>query len=101
MDERIAGVSVEACRNQQEIGIELQKFFQSTLRNIYVLRSWGVRRHRIIIDIRKRFCACSRISRELMNGRERNPRIMRDDRFRAVAVMGIEIPDRDAASAFL
>ena len=36
-----------------------------------------------------------------MNGRERDPRVDGHDCFRAVAVMGVEIPDRDPVRALL
>ncbi len=55
-------------------------------------------RDRIIVDVSKRFSAGSRIGRELMDGRERDSRIVRNDIFRAVAMMRIKIPNGDTLS---
>src|SRR5438067_6684119 len=58
-------------------------------------------RDRIIVDVGKRFCAGPGISRELVDRCESNAFVVRDDRFGPVAVMCVEIPDRDALSAVL
>ncbi len=58
-------------------------------------RNWSV------VDVAQRARPGPGITRELMNGRKSNPRISDDDRFRAVAVVGIEVPDRDARCALL
>src|SRR5882724_12317206 len=57
------------------------------------------RSERIVIDVRERFRACSRICWELMDGRELNSRVVRYNRFGSVAVMSIKVPDRNPFSA--
>src|SRR6266404_9007052 len=56
------------------------------------------RSDRIVVDIRERFRASSWVCRELMNRRKLNPGIVRDDRFRSVAVVPIKIPNGNAFS---
>jgi hypothetical protein len=50
----------------------------------------------IIRHIRKRFCARSWVTGELMDGCKGDLRIVRDNCLRAIAVMRIEIPNRNA-----
>src|SRR6266571_5968726 len=90
LHEWIAGVSIETSRNKNQIRLECDKFFQRSFRNIDMLRPRRERSHRIIVDVRKRFRARSRISGKLVNGRKSNSWMIRDYRFRAVAVVCVE-----------
>ena len=58
-------------------------------------RNWEV------VDVARRARPGPGITWELMNGGKSDPRISDHDRFRAVAMVGIEVPDRDARCALL
>jgi hypothetical protein len=98
LDQRIARVSVESGRDEQNIRMECEEFLEGVFGHIGMLGARRVRCHGIIVDVRERFCAGSGVGRKLMNGRKRDSRIVRDNRFRAVAVVGVKIPDRDTFS---
>ena len=61
-------------------------------------RKWSDRE---IVDVAERARPGARITGKLVDRGEGDPRIAGDDFFRAVAVVGIEIPDRDALGAVL
>src|SRR2546423_12915407 len=66
-----------------------------------MLRSWSQWRHRKIMDVRERPRSGPRVTGKLMNGGKGDPRIVRHDVLRAVAMMRIEVPDRDPFRAIL
>src|SRR4029077_4942997 len=91
----IAAGGVEACRDKEQIGFKPQQFFQRPLRHLDIMIPRRPGAEWIIRDIHKRFCARSRVTGELMDGCNGDLRIVRNNCLGAIAVMSIEIPNRD------
>ena len=86
--------------NEQQVGLECEQCLERALDFAHMVCARGKWRDRKIVNVCERTLPSSRISRET-DGLDANAicGLLRHDRFGAVAVVRIEIPDRDALCA--
>ena len=94
LGDRIARVRIEAGGNKKQIGLEGHESIERAAHLGDMLRARRKRRDGKIVNIAKGARPGAWIPGKLMNGGERDPRIVRDDLFGPVAMMRVEIPDR-------
>src|ERR1044072_8618573 len=101
LHERIARIGVKARRRKDQFWIERDRSIQRPFANFYMFLARRSGRDAKIVDVRERFLARARISGKLMDRRESNSFVVRDNRFRAISMVGVEIPNRNPISSIL
>src|SRR6516164_2125604 len=96
LSQRVAGIGVKACRYSNHVWLEILEVVQRAVEHVPVIAAGGLRRDGIIEAVVSNITpASSRITGELMNGNERGIGFVQQDGLSSVAMVNVEIIDRD------
>ena len=89
----IACIRIESGGNEQQVGLEGHELIERAAHLRHMVRTRREGGDGKIMNVPKRTRPCSRIARELVNGRKHDPRIVGDNIFGSVAMVCVEIPN--------
>src|SRR6516162_11408731 len=99
LHERVSGKGIKPGRDQKHVRVKVNQMVKRMVNRRHMLLWVAVGGDRPIKNVASRHCTRTWIAGVLVNRRKPDSPVTKNDLFSAVAMVSVEVPDRDAFAA--